>query len=166
MSEYPLQKIARYPNGIYHWSCSIDVDYYRHGMMNGVKACIGIAVFLLIFGGFLAVTNDDLESFFIVLASTAVFGVICAGVFIPVIVLVKDPGEHFEMCDDWVKSGSGKSSVYFNYKGVRTLAIHNNWLELRGKVKKVRIYAPPEDFGFVRDYVKYRIPGEANITYE
>ena len=165
MSEYPLQVIAQYPGGIYHWTCPIDLDFYRRGMMTGVKACIGIAVFLLAFGAFLAAKFHDFNTFLIVLGCTAGFAAICALAFVPVIVLVKDPMEHFEMCEDWVKSGSGKSAVYFNYKHIQTLTIHQTWLELGGKVKTMRIYAPAEDFAFVRDYIKNRVSGETEIYY-
>ena len=29
----------------------MDVDYYREGMGAGIMACLGIAVFILVFGG-------------------------------------------------------------------------------------------------------------------
>ena len=48
-------KITRNSNGFYTWRCSMDVDYYREGMGVGIYACLGIAAFILIFGGIMAI---------------------------------------------------------------------------------------------------------------
>ena len=41
-------KITRNSYGFYTWRCSMDVDYYRKGMGMGIKACLGIAAFILV----------------------------------------------------------------------------------------------------------------------
>ncbi len=85
MSTYPI-KIAQQPNGVYTWSCPIEAEYHRSSIRPGLYACIGIAVFLLIFGLALSAT---------------------------------DPHESYELTEDFVKSGYGRSSVYFDFKKVR-----------------------------------------------
>ena len=54
-----LSKITKNSYGMYTWSCSMDVDYYRKGMWMGIKACLGIAAFILVFGAIMAVQFHD-----------------------------------------------------------------------------------------------------------
>ena len=105
-------KISKEPNGMYKWACSIDVDYYRRSMWMGIKACLGIAVFLLIFGGFLAFQYRDWTNFLIVAGCDAVFLLITFVVF-RLALSAENPTERYEMSDIYVKNGSGRSSVYF-----------------------------------------------------
>ena len=58
MSE-DLTKITKNSNGFYTWSCSMDVGYYRKGMWMGIKACLGIAAFILVFGVIMAIQFHD-----------------------------------------------------------------------------------------------------------
>ena len=164
MSDY-LKKIEQRQNGSYTWMCSIDVEYYRHGMRMGLNACLGIAVFLLVFGAILSIPSRDWESFLIVAGCTAVFLLITA-FFFGLAFSAKDPRESYEMWDDLVKSGSGKSAVWFDYKKAKKAIFCRKYIELRGKTKRMRIYAPEEDFDFVRSYIMNRLPGSCDIKFE
>ena len=105
-------KITRDSNGFYTWRCSMDVGYYRQGMGVGINACLGIAAFILVFGGIMAIKFDDWTNFLIVAGSDAVFLLITFVVF-KLAFSARDPQESYEMSDIYVKSGYGKSSVYF-----------------------------------------------------
>ena len=70
MSDCP-KKIKQQPNGTYTWSCPIEVEYHRSSMRPGIYACIGIAVFILIFGGILA---------YIVVLIVSILGAIVSGI--------------------------------------------------------------------------------------
>ena len=69
------------PNGTYTWSAPIEPEYHRSSIRPGLYACVGIAVFLLIFGGVLAYQYHDIKDFFIVAGCAAVFLIISFLVF-------------------------------------------------------------------------------------
>ena len=160
-----LAKITRNSFGFYTWSCSIDVDYYRKGMGMGVKACLGIAAFVLVFGGILAIQYDDWTSFLIVAGSDAVFLLITFVVF-KFAFLTKDPKESYEMSDIFVKSGYGKSSVYFDFDKAKVAIFTPKYIELQGRIKKIRVYVPEEDYSFVKVYIMSRLTGDCENRYE
>ena len=76
-----LSKITKNSYGMYTWSCSMDVDYYRKGMWMGIKACLGIAAFILVFGAIMAVQFHDWTNLLIVAGCDAVFLLITFAVF-------------------------------------------------------------------------------------
>lgn len=164
MSVYP-GKIKQQPNGTYSWSCPIEAEYHRSSIRPGLYACIGIAIFLLIFGGILAYQYHDIKDFLIVAGCVAVFLLISFLVF-GLAFSATDPHESYEMTEDFVKSGYGRSSVYFDFKKVKELVLSGKYIELHGKTKRMRIYIPEEDFNFVRGYIQARIPMECEIRYE
>ena len=108
--DYTLVKITKNQNGFYNWTCSIDGEYYRRNMWLGIKACLGIAVFVLAFGGFLSFQNNDWTNLLIVAGCDAVFLLITFAVF-KLALLDQNPTESYEMTDIYIKSGYGKSSV-------------------------------------------------------
>ena len=74
----------------------MDVDYYREGMGAGIMACLGIAVFILVFGGIMTIKFNDWTNFLIVAGSDAVFLLITFVVF-KLALSAKDPQESYEM---------------------------------------------------------------------
>jgi hypothetical protein len=158
-------KISKQPGGLYRWSCPIEVEYHRNSIRPGFYACIGIAVFLLIFGGVLSISYHDLKSFFVVTGCTAVFLLITFLVF-GLAFSATDPHESYEMTETFVHSGYGKSSVYFDFKKVKTIVLGGKYIELRGKTKRMRIYVPEEDYDFVRSFIQVRVPMECEIRKE
>ena len=158
-------RVTKMPNGMYKWSCLIDAAYYRKSMGAGVKACIIIAVLVLVFGAAIAFQYRDMGSFLIVLGSDAVFMLITIVVF-KLAFSAQDPRENYEMCDIYVKSGYGKSSVYVDFDKARTAVFARNYIELKGGIGKIRVYAPAEDFDFVRGYIMSHLTGDCEIRYE
>lgn len=124
MSHYPV-KISQQPDGTYTWTCPIEAEYYRNSMRPGLYACIGIAVFLLIFGGVMSYSDRDLKSFLIVAGCAGVFLLITFAVF-GLAFSAKDPQESYEMREECVKSGYGKSSVWFEFRKVKTIVLGKN----------------------------------------
>jgi hypothetical protein len=70
------------------------------------------------------------------------------------------------MTETFVHSGYGKSSVYFDFKKVKTIVLGGKYIELRGKTKRMRIYVPEEDYDFVRSFIQVRVPMECEIRKE
>lgn len=161
MSTYPI-KITQQPNGVYTWSCPIEAEYHRSSIRPGLYACIGTAVFLLLFGGVLSYQYNDVKSFFLVAGCAAVFLLISLLIF-GLALSATDPHESYELTEGFVKSGYGRSSVYFDFKKVRVMVLSGKYIELHGKTKRMRIYVPEEDFCFVRDYIQGRVPMECEI---
>ena len=158
-------KITRNSYGFYTWRCSMDVDYYRKGMGMGIKACLGIAAFILVFGGIMAIQFDDWMYFLIVAGCDAVFLLIMFVVF-KLALSAEDPQESYEMSDIFVKSGYGKSSVYFDFDKAKVAIFTPKYIELQGRIKKIRVYVPEEDYSFVKGYIMSRLTGECEIRYE
>lgn len=164
MSAYPV-KISQQQNGTYSWSCPIEVEYYRNSIRPGLYACIGIAVFLLIFGGVLSYSYHDLNSFFIVAGCAAVFLFISFLIF-GLAFSARSPHETYLMTEEYMKSGYGKSSVYFDFKKVKAIILGGKYIELCGKTKHMRIYIPEEDYDFVRGFIQIRVPMECEVIYD
>jgi len=158
-------RVIRKEDGFYHWSCGIDPVYYRKTLMPGVWACAGIAVFLFLFGVIMTIQMDDWETFWIIALCVAVFFVIAGVVFGLAFFLAKDPRESYLMTDEYVKSGYGKSSVYFSFRHIKVLTLTDSYIELAGKVKQMRIYVPTEDMELVRSHIMNALPGDADIRY-
>ena len=164
MAYYPTE-ITEQPDGSYTWSCSIEVEYHRKSMGTGFKACIGIAVFLLLFGAYFVWQHQDWETFWIVAGCTAVFLLITMLVF-GLTLLATDPQEIYQMTDEYVKTGSGRSSAYFRFRKTKTAVFTRRYIELQGKVTKMRIYIPAEDLDYVKDFIRVRLPDDCDIRYE
>ena len=164
MEEYS-SNIKKEPDDSYVWTCSIDPEYYRESLKPGLYACLGIAVFLLLFGGYLAYMYKNPMHFGIVVGCVAVYLLITALTF-RLAFSADDPHETYKMSDIYVKNGYGKSSVYFDYDKAKTVIITGKYLELMGKVKKIRVYTPEGDFPFVSNYILNRLPGDCERRYE
>lgn len=160
-----LAKITRNSYGFYTWRCSMDVDYYRKGMGVGIKACLGIAAFILVFGGIMAIQFNDWMNFLIVAGCDAVFLLITFVVF-KLALSATDPQESYEMSDVYVKSGYGKSSVYIDFDKAKVAIFTPKYIELQSGIKKMRVYVPEEDYSFVKGYIMSRLTGECEISYE
>ena len=68
--------------------------------------------------------------------------------------------------DTQISTGFGKRTSLFEFKKTKTMIIGKNYIELRARIGAFRAYIPAEDFQFVRRFIQFRIPGEAEILYE
>ena len=52
-----------------------------------------------------------------------------------------------------------------DYKKVKTMVLGEKYIELHGRIKRIRIYIPEEDCAFVREFIQGRLPLECEIRY-
>lgn len=159
-------RLTRQEDGAWCWSCSQDKDYYMRSIRPGIIACVIIAVFILAFGAFLAVPDRAWDLMAIIAGSDAVFVLICFVVFWAVTHGVNDPREIYELQEDYVKQGSGKSSVYFAFSKAKQAVFTQKYIDLKGAIASFRLYVPQEDMSFVKNYIMSRLPDDADIRYE
>ena len=158
--------ISSQPNGTYTWSCSIDPEYHRDSIRPGFIACIIIAVFLLLFGAFLSFQYHDWNTFLIVAGCTAVFMLISI-FFFRLAFSAKDPHESYELTDIYVKTGYGRSSVYFDFDKIRQIRFKQKYIELKDNRRTMRVYtASEEDMAIVKRHIMNRLKGDTDIRYE
>ena len=101
MEEYS-SNIKKEPDDSYVWTCSIDPEYYRESLKPGLYACLGIAVFLLLFGGYLAYKFRNPMHFGIVVGCVAIYLLITALTF-RLAFSADDPHETYKMSDIYTK---------------------------------------------------------------
>ena len=78
-------------------------------------------------------------------------------------------GPSYIMNDEYIHYvGHGKEDTYIRYGSIHKVTVHNsrNMLEVKGAVVSIPVFAAHEDFGFVRDYIIRRLPGNAKVLYE
>ena len=166
MSEpYQPQKISRLPNGSYTWRCPTSVEYVRMQLMLGFKICIAVDLVILAVGIALLLYTRSMELLMIFGAIAGGFLALVLLIFGLSVLIYRDPWERYQLMDTYIMTGYGRSSSWFNYKNTKVLNIRPTYLELRGKVAVMRVYVPAEDYPFVRDFIKYRMPDEAEINY-
>ena len=61
--------------------------------------------------------------------------------------------------------GYGKSSVYFDFDKAKVAIFTPKYIELQGRIKKIRVYVPEEDYSFVKGYIMSRLTGDCEIRY-
>ncbi len=159
------ERITKQPDGSYEWHCRIDVEYFKKGIKLGALTCVFITLFILVFGAVLSFRMREWRSFVPVLISAGIFSIICIVVFGGVLHIAKNPWEVYRMTDTYVKSGSGKSSVYFDFKNAKEVLIGENYIELKGRIKRFRFYFPIEDKALARGLVVRRIPLDTPVHY-
>ena len=157
-------------DGAYRWRTSTEVSFELENLMLGVKACVVIAIFILAFGLYLSVHFDDWESFGIVALCVVVFMVICGLIFGLIIRSLKhsasEPKEIYTLTETHVQSGSGRATVFFTLNGAKQVIVTKRYIELRGAVKKIRVYVPVQEMSFISSFILERVPGTAQIHYK
>lgn len=160
------ERITRLPNGTYHWTCPIDRSYYRRVFRFTALSCGSLAAFILLYFGFLSFLFDDWQSMGIVGAIAGVFILITVAVCALLDHLVPDPQESYEMTEDYIKIASGRSWMNYEFRRVQVLVIKREYLELRGKMPKLRIYTHEEDRELIEAFIKRRVPEDCEIRRE
>ena len=77
-----------------------------------------------------------------------------------------DPKETYEISEVYVKTGYGRSSVYMDFDKVRAVLFTPKYIELWGKTRKMRVYVPPEDSDFIKDFIHHHLPPGCDLRYE
>lgn len=150
----------------YEWVCPIDRGYFFRGLRLSIIALGSIGGFVLLYGGLLSLMFQDLEGFLIVLGCLGVFALISVGACWLCYGRVPNPTERYTLTNDYVQTGTGKSSVYFTLSRARVVTVTRRYIGLKGRTAYVRVYATEEDMPFVRGFITSRVPGEAEVRYE
>lgn len=158
--------LTRQEDGTWCWRCSTGVDYYMRSIRYAVIACVIIGIFVLVFGAILAIPNQDWEVMAIFAGCDAVFALITFVVCWIFSRNVSDPKEIYELHEDYVRSGSGRSSIYFEFSKAKEVVFTEKYIELKGKLTSLRVYVPEEDMSFVKNHIMSQLPGDAEIRYE
>lgn len=157
-----MSRVTQESDGSYQWDCSIDRDYHQESGRQGIWAVLFLCAFILIV--FLIMTHGTgaQGDFWIPLL---VIGVIL-GVSLPLLFLwnsAPDPHEQYVLTEDNVKSGYGQEAIYSDFKKTKEVLITAKYIEMIGKYRNNRIYVPPEDMDFVRDFILERLPDDVVI---
>ena len=157
-----MSRINKDPNGCYHWNCSIEREFHRKSGRQGIWGVLIIcAVVVIVF--LIATQGGDLLNDFWI--PVLVISVIVA-ITLPLIILwysAPDPHEQYSMTEDYVKSGYGQGAIFSEFKKTNEVMITQKYIELVGKYRNNRIYAPEEDMDFVKDFILERLPDDVVI---
>lgn len=159
-----MKKNTQEPDGSYQWDCSIDTDYHQNSGRQTIWAVLILCFFVLVL--FLIINHGSLAwgSLWIPLLVTGVILVIA----IPLLFLwnsAADPHEQYVLTEDYVKSGYGKGAIYSEFRKTKEVVITAKYIEMTGKYKNNRIYIPPEDMDFVRDFILERLPDDVVVRH-
>ena len=158
--KYP-DRVQLQEDGVYRWNCRIDKKYEQRIYRITMIACGIIAVFVLAFGIALSMMSGSIGDFGIVAGCVAVFLLITVAVCWFMDKVSSDPHEIYEMTEEYVQTGSGRSKEYFTLKKTKKLLVTEKYIELKGDVRSMRLYVPQDDLEFVRGYIMNRVPPEA-----
>ena len=158
--KYP-DRVQLQEDGVYRWNCRIDKKYEQRIYRITMIACGIIAVFVLALGIILSMMSGSIGEFGIVAGCVAVFLVITVLVCWFLDRVSSDPHEIYEMTEDYVQTGSGRSKEYFILKKAKKMLVTEKYIELKGDVRTMRVYVPQDDMEFVRGYLMNRVPLEA-----
>ena len=156
------ERISQDSDGSLRWNCSIDKDYHRKFGREGLLGVFFLCAFVFLIFLFVShgtIAKDDLWM------PLSVIGVILV-ISLPLLFLwnsAEDPHEQYVMTEDYVKSGYGKSSIYSEFKKTNEVTVSEKYIEMSGKYKTNRVYVPPEDMDFVREFILKRLPDDAII---
>lgn len=156
--------ITRDEKGTYHWVGVIDSQYDGKVLWIIYGSTGGLcAVFLV-----MALVSFPEMLRAVVLSCLAVLAVVSV-ITLPLMRASRGREQKYEMNDEYVRYvGYGKEDAVFSYEKIRKVHVYNsrNMLEVKGLIVSAPFFVPHEYFGFVRDYILRRLPGDAEVTYE
>ena len=126
--KYP-DRVQLQEDGVYRWNCRIDKQYEQRIYKITMIVCGIIAAFLLIIGAGLSVMSGGFGEFGIVACCVAVFLVITVLVCWFLDRVSSDPHEIYEMTEDYVQTGSGRSKEYFILKKAKKMLVTEKYIE-------------------------------------
>ena len=158
-----MDRVTKDASGIYCWSCSIDRDFHQKAAEQGKTACIiAFSVLALVAGMFAVMTRSSEMLWLSLLIIGGVLGL--SLLLFRLYASAEDPHEQYQMTEEYVRSGYGRSAVYSDFDKTTSATFSPRYIELTRKGKAHRIYVPAEDMAFVRDYILSRLPAETDIT--
>lgn len=158
-------RVIRQSDGCCCWRQETDLEYALSHLRAGFIACVIIALFVLVYGGILNFLYRDPANMLIVAACAAVFMLISILIFSLCAHFVDSPSEIYTMYDTYIQAGEGKTSVSFHFKGAKRVTLTPKYIQLKGRLKTLRVYVPPQDMSFVKNHILSRVSGQADIVY-
>ncbi|MBQ8072589.1 MAG: hypothetical protein IJ231_02380 [Clostridia bacterium] len=161
MSEQVTDRVTLQPGGFYSWYGNMDNAYYRNQQYNGLKLFIGILLFMML------IMFTLLQSLEFILIVGGIFAFVILLTLGIILLTVRGEGvtrEIYTMTDSWVRAGSGRSSSYFTFSKARQVTFMPRYVELRGRLKVLRVYVPQEDMPFVREHIRSHLLPGTGIT--
>ena len=162
MSE--LRKITVDKNGVYHWYGTVDVGYEKKTFRIAFGVCGGICLFFIVAILFL---GGDMIG--VTLLSCLGVMAVCGGVCWVFNLNAGHRRQGYRMSATHITFiGGRRSTVPFSFKSIRRAVVFpsRHMIELYPRVGSGPVYAPPEDYGFVRDFILERISREAEVVTE
>ncbi len=146
-----------YQDGIYYWTCEVDKEYKRHNFRVTMMASFIISIALILVT---VLTTSD---------ATAIGAMFLTCILVIVIALIiglwkSSPSSHlvmpYQMNEQYVCIGKGKSSYYVNFKYVNDVETRDNKIILHTRFSKTIIFVPEEDYTQIKEYILRRVEEE------
>ena len=162
MNEIPV-RVTPHPNGFYIWSAELDMNEVRKGYKTGGIIWAEIAAVIFLSGIFFSLRSHDWRPFLYVSGFVIVIVLITFGV----VHGQENMGQRrqtYRLMDELIATGSGRRTAVFEFKKAKKMIVGERYIELRGTMSGFRLYVPEEDFDFVRDYIRKRVPVECEMS--
>ena len=153
-------------NGAYRWCCKTDPVWYRKRLGRAFRVCADIAIAVAAVGVGVYLFTKSLPILVVCGISALGFLALSGLIFGLTLLIFPDPSESYTLGDTYVRTGSGRYATWFMFKDTRRLTIRKDCVVLQGRLNTMRVYVPEEDFAFVRDFIRRRMPDEAEIDFE
>lgn len=159
------ERVTDTGEGIFLWRHSIDREYELEKVKSGFRACLLVDFFILAAGALYTVLRNSPAFFIIAGICAAIFLLLSIVIFGITALLIDNPGEIYTMTDTFMQTGTGNSTVTFDYKKAKKVIVTTRYVEMKSAAKSMRVYASHEDISFVRNYILRRT-GDAEVIYE
>ena len=159
-----LQKITKDKNGVYYWYGTVDAGYEKKTFGIAFGVCGGICLFFI-----MASLSLGADMLGVTLLSCLGVMAVCGGVCWVFNLNAGNRRQGYRMSETHITFvGGRRSTVPFSFKSIRRAVIFpsRHMIELYPLVGSGPVFAPPEDYGFVRDFILERIPREAEVVTE
>ena len=156
-----LHEIRQGENGVYSWYGVVDKRYELKTFKIVFGVCGGICLFYII--AMLLVAPDML---WVILLCTLAVMTICGGVCWLFWLNAGKRRQYYELSEWHVTFGKGyRRRTAFSYKSIRKAVVYpsRHMIELYPLIGSGPVFAPPEDYEFVRDFILTRIPDGADV---
>ena len=157
-----LNVIRQDRNGMYSWAGTVDVGYEQKTFRIAFGVVGGISFMLIVMS--LSMGGDVLGiTLLSCLGALAVTGGVCW-------LFNRNAGkrrQRYRMTEDCVIFVAGRATNPFYFKSIRRAVVYPEryMIELYPPVGSGPVFAPPEDWEFVRDFILQRI-SQADVTTE
>ena len=158
-----LQRIEKDQHGFYHWYGTVDAGYEKKTFRIAFGVCGGMCLMFIVMSLFMGG-----EVLGVTLLSCLGVMAVCFGVCFLFNLNAGNRRQGYRMNEDCVIFGRGRSTAPFFFKSIRKAVVFpsRHMIELYPPVGSGPVFAPPEDYEFVRDFILERLPDTAEVITE